>query len=438
MATLTFKLRESSGKSASIQLFFHYGKGNRFRYSTGLKINDIKSWDKNKERVKNVLGEINKETINSKLDEVQSQFQKQYTDLVVKKANDINNDDLTDIADMLFNRKKIKEKEKKKELLPFFEWYLEYYSINPVPSTGKPLATGTIKTYKNTYMKLKQFHKERYKLKFDKITLVFYEDLLEWLYKKDYSTNYIGTIIQKLKTIMNAAFERELHSNTDFKKRRFKKPTEKIDNIYLSLDELKNFQEADLSSIHILITKSGVRLDNEKIERARDLFLISAYTGLRVGDFNRLSKENFSVRDSVEFLTISTKKTGKKVSIPLHPVVKVILEKRDGHPPQKLPEQHINYAIKKIAEKAEIDNVEKKTITKAGKQVTNDYKKFELVTNHTGRRSFCTNAYLSGMPTIDVMAISGHSSERVFYDYIKANHLQKAQKIAEHPFFKGS
>lgn len=435
MATLTFKIRKASDKGGTVQLFFSYGAGNRFRYSTGMRINHVKNWDKKKMRVKNVLAEINKDSINSKLDEVQTEFNKQYMELTLQKDNSVTNDDLRDLADSLFNRTNEKVEEKK-ELLPFFKWYLEYYSTHPIPTTGKPLDKGTIKTYKNTLTKLEEFHKSQYKLKFDKITLTFYEDFIGWLYDKSYSTNYIGTIIKILKTIMNASFERELHNNLDFKKRGFKKPTEQVDNIYLNVDELKRFKETDLSSINLLITESGVRLDREKLERARDLFLISSYTGLRVGDFNRLSKENFTVREGVKFLNISTKKTGKKVAIPLHPVVMEVLNKRDGYPPKKLPEQHINYAIKKIAEKAEIDDLVEKTITRAGKKVTKKYKKYELVTNHTGRRSFCTNAYLSGMPTVDIMAISGHSSERVFYNYIKADHLQKAKKISKHQFFQ--
>jgi hypothetical protein len=35
------------------------------------------------------------------------------------------------------------------------------------------------------------------------------------------------------------------------------------------------------------------------------------------------------------------------------------------------------------------------------------------------------------------MQISGHSSEKTFLNYIKADALQKAVKISSHPFFKG-
>ena len=112
-----------------------------------------------------------------------------------------------------------------------------------------------------------------------------------------------------------------------------------------------------------------------------------------------------------------------------------IIEKWDGELPPKMPEQHINYALKEIGEKAEIIDQVTITRTSGGIKEVIEHNKYQLITNHTGRRSFCTNAYLSGMPAIDIMAISGHTSERVFYNYIKVNDLQRAIKISENKFF---
>jgi hypothetical protein len=39
------------------------------------------------------------------------------------------------------------------------------------------------------------------------------------------------------------------------------------------------------------------------------------------------------------------------------------------------------------------------------------------------------------MPTIDIMAISGHSTEREFYKYIKITPQERAIKISESAFF---
>ena len=93
-------------------------------------------------------------------------------------------------------------------------------------------------------------------------------------------------------------------------------------------------------------------------------------------------------------------------------------------------------ALKKIAAKAKLNGETTITKTKGGKEITETKKKHELISNHTSRRSFCTNAYFSGMPTLDIMAISGHTSEKVFLNYIKITDDERALKISENSFFK--
>ena len=53
--------------------------------------------------------------------------------------------------------------------------------------------------------------------------------------------------------------------------------------------------------------------------------------------------------------------------------------------------------------------------------------KWEKVTTHTARRSFCTNMYLIGVPIPTIMAISGHKTEKSFRMYIKASREEHAQ-----------
>jgi integrase len=59
------------------------------------------------------------------------------------------------------------------------------------------------------------------------------------------------------------------------------------------------------------------------------------------------------------------------------------------------------------------------TYTKGGKKITEQFKKWELVTTHTARRSFATNMYLMKVPTLSIMAVTGHKTEKAFMKYIK-------------------
>ena len=52
-----------------------------------------------------------------------------------------------------------------------------------------------------------------------------------------------------------------------------------------------------------------------------------------------------------------------------------------------------------------------KTISYNGMSHEKKYFKHELISSHTMRRSFCTNAYNDNIPTISIMKISGHCFE---------------------------
>lgn len=100
-----------------------------------------------------------------------------------------------------------------------------------------------------------------------------------------------------------------------------------------------------------------------------------------------------------------------------------------------MPNQHINYGLKEIGKIAGLDEQVEKRSTKGGQSKTETFKKYELICTHTGRRSFCTNAYRAGVVAQDIMTISSHKTERSFMLYLKLGESQKAEKIGEHPFF---
>ena len=436
MAKLTFKARKGTSKSASIQLFFNYGSKKRLRYSTGLKVSNIKNWDSSKMRIKNVIAEIHKNEVNNKLSEIHTLIEKTYTDLAISKGLTVTNDMLKEALDKFLNKNiVIEEKPKQLDLLPFYKWFIEYYQKHPLTTTGRPMANGTAKTYRNAYTLLQKFNDSVLTLSYDKIDIQFYDKFLNYLYENNYSLNYIGTQIKILKTVMNASFEKGYHSNLDFKKKYFKKPLEEVFNIYLNINELHKIYELDFSNFEPKRVNKDFVITKDKLEIARDLFLISANTGLRVSDFNNLSSKSIITEKGSSYISLITQKNSKRLTIPINSTVSAILDKRDGNPPKRMAEQHINYCLKEIGEQAKINEPISKEITKGGVKVSNTVKKFELITNHTGRRSFCTNAYKSGMPTIDIMAISGHSTEKVFYNYIKVDDLERAEKISKHKFF---
>ena len=308
-----------------------------------------------------------------------------------------------------------------KNIIEFMELYISEVSERPNGITGIRLSKGRIKSLNLVLNKLKQYFLKEQIPGWDNLGMEFYYSFYKWLEHQNYSVNYIGKIISIIKTVLNDAYEKGILKNNDFKSRHFKVYNEESEEIYLSIQELKSIIDLDLLKLPKIYSI------------VRDVFIIGAFTGLRVSDYKRLKTENLIKISGVKMIRVATKKTGTKVIIPMHPFVENILNKHQDIP--TIHENRINLIIKKIGNLAGINNSITKTITKGGKKYTYSYKKFERIMSHTARRSFCTNAYLSGLDSLDIMAISGHKTESSFLKYIKITKEQRALRIAKHPFF---
>ena len=120
-----------------------------------------------------------------------------------------------------------------------------------------------------------------------------------------------------------------------------------------------------------------------------------------------------------------------KVVIPMSARVQKILVTHDDKFPNDLLDIifEFNKALRNICRKAEINKTIHISKNIAGTRSVKQYKKFELVSSHTARRTFCTNKYLAGMPSDGIMQFSGHKTERSFRKYLKMEAEENAIKF---------
>ena len=59
---------------------------------------------------------------------------------------------------------------------------------------------------------------------------------------------------------------------------------------------------------------------------------------------------------------------------------------------------------------------------------------YECVTSHTGRRSFATNGYRRDVPLPLLMSVTGHTSEAMFFKYIKEDPEQGRERMLNNYF----
>ena len=411
---VAYALRDRKAKTIQpIHLIVTFDNS-RIKISTGLKVNPD-YWDKKKYRVRNVIGATDKDEINGFLGRLEAKVKSLCTTLRV--AGILTKTTLKEQIEEFINP----VKQNDSQLFAFIERFIEKAPERTHAGSSKLIGKITILRYKRTYQILRDFAKGIKKpLDFESIDLDFYHDFTKYLNDLDYSTNTVGGHIKTLKVFMNAALEQGKTANRKFKSPRFKIVSEEIDNVYLTEKELQHIAELDLS-------------DKPRLDRVRDLFLIGCYTGLRFGDLSSLTPDH--IRG--DFITIEQAKTGQKVVIPCLPVVKGLLAKYNGALPTAISNQKMNDYIKEVCELAELNELERKKITKGGKEkikprdgwgvIGVGVEKWRLVGVHTARRSFATNMYLRGIPSLSIMAITGHRTEKAFRKYIKLDEAEHAQ-----------
>lgn len=423
---VNFKLRKGLKKN-TILLDFRFGRNIRVRYSTGLEIKagSERFWDSKKCKIKLPNDVSNYRLINERLRFLENQIEKSIAKLDSEDriSNYSCNSVIKDILKPNYSEKVIPNN-KSNMVLNYFDWYLDYYSKNNSRSINKPLTKGTLRTYRNSRNYLNNFLKTNKisKFYFEDIDEMFYNDFIKYGYAKNYSRNYIGTIIQKLKTITGHAYDAKVHNNTEFKKKYFAKISEDINHPYLNENELNSILNLELI--------------NKLQDNVRDIFLIASFTGLRVGDLTLFLKSPKLVDiKKKKFIHLKQEKTNNEVFIPINSKIKQILNKRNGNFPPAIHENVINKQIKAIARMAQINEAFEIIKTISGKKTSIIKPKYKFISSHTARRSFCTNAFNANMPPHQIMLFSGHKSEKVFHNYIKTSLKKKAVQASDHSFF---
>lgn len=150
------------------------------------------------------------------------------------------------------------------------------------------------------------------------------------------------------------------------------------------------------------------------------------------------------MQDKGYFLKIKAQKTqatNDSLLIPLKSKAVEILRRYDFNSPTCSTNSEsamatANETLKIVGMKAKL-NTEVLTIrTEGGKMIEQVLKKWQLLSTHTGRRSFATNAWLAGVPWLSIGKITGHKSERSLLKYIKIRQEDNANILKEHSFFK--
>ena len=412
MGSVSFYLKKAEEKSGMslIYLQFKYN-GKKLVFSFGQSV-DPKDWKAGKQRLKKntATTEDGKHQINDLLDNLEMVCLNAYN---------------TEIKNGVPEPEKLKKylngfmnQNSENPGQPTLMTLIERFINNEIKHKGRDKNKNTIKTYKTVKKHLEEFElKEKTKLDFDSITLNFYYKYVSFLKsrKKKLSQNAISKDIQILKVFMSEAVDLGYTSNLQFRHKKFSVSREDTDAVFLTETEILKLYRHDFSQ-------------KKRLEQARDLFVFGCFVGLRYSDYSDVKPENIVQIDGDYFIKLITQKTRDLVIIPCNPIILEIFDKYKANAnrlPKSISNQKFNDYIKDACKEAKL--------SEKGRLATDPTKDlWQCVSSHTARRSFATNYYLQGFPTIDLMKITGHRTEKSFLKYIRVTKLDTAKRLSKH------
>lgn len=287
------------------------------------------------------------------------------------------------------------EKSKRHRVKDLMDQYLEKIVQE------KQVAPSTISKYRITIDYVNLFLERVHRLNADiqEVNLSFIQDLDEFLKQVDINevgdrmkVNTLNKHHARFKAILNWAIRKGYLDRNPYSEFKLSFPNPKRE--YLTSDEIQAIVDLPLSN-------------NPTLDKVRDIFLFSCYTGLRFQDAMDLESKDLIYSDDQLFISKDQLKTGEGIQIPVLNPAQRIIEKYSTSKERlilakilpQMTNQKVNHYLKMIGEMAGIR---------------------KPLTHHIARHTCATTVLLeNNVPIETVSKWLGHTSLRMTQIYAK-------------------
>ena len=356
-------------------------------------------------------------------------------------------------------------------VLGFFDYFYAGISDGSIRhGNNSDYSPGTVDVWKAFGENLKEYCKKD--IPFDDIDKPFADRFTLYLLKQGYMSNTINKKVSCFRKLCNLAAMEGYNKNAVSLRVWKDKAVKEIDKraeIYLTDEEIDAMYDMQLSG------------ENEIV---RDIFLLGYFSCQRYSDYCKLREENFITYNKSGLITLTQKKTGKKVEVPIFDDRVYELCEKYHYDFPNMDVQKMNLKIKAVgAELAKtVPSFSEKyvtVLTTAEKRAEKTYEKllakkskgikftenerkwfhkldkwakirngsplwernkhgevvrakYELICSHTARRSGTTNLYKLGvLSDLELRSITGHESQKNFEGYIRIGISEQAQRVGD-------
>jgi integrase len=244
------------------------------------------------------------------------------------------------------------------------------------------------------------------------ITDLFWHNFIPFLTNAGIALSSVKKVCSQLRTALDwgARYGARIAPSFDI----VKIPPYCRQQVALTPDEVSHIYHFDLSSVN----RRPQHL--RKLERVRDMFVLSCNLGQRFSDMVRIDKTCFDRN----IFTILQQKTGTYARVDIERMcldrktTYAILEKYGYRSPVTTDISCYDRYLKELLQYVGFKELIKRE-TKVNGVVEVTYEpKWKLISSHTARRTFATNNLVRGLKTSEIRRATGHRSESAFEKYI--------------------
>ena len=408
---------------------------NKRRFKTGLISIPTASWDKTNQRIKTGTSK-NLIALQKDLDNAITAIVNLHNQLVVNDGVELSVEAMRDgVKRMKEGKVGVAEK-----VLTFNQWVDEFIEETErgerTNQMGRQIDRRTVQKYRTTQKMLDAFSKRVWGrvIRFEEIDEKFVGQWAKFRSEghgkvAGVGINTIAKDMAVIKTWMKTSFQREVHNNRKWESDAFKPREVKVAKPHLTMEEVSQLETFKIpKKVH----NNGV--ERTSWDTVRDYFIIACWTAARVSDLKQFRdlialryKENGN--SCPDQLTFIQSKTNSEVTVPMLEPVKRIVNRYKGQLPKLPNESKMNSTVKLVCKAAGLDRVVEQASTNAKSKDVSRNELWELVTNHTARRTFATNVYnLDIMSLGELMSLTGHESESSLMVYLNVSRLDVSRR----------
>lgn len=226
--------------------------------------------------------------------------------------------------------------------------------------------------------------------------------------KKNMRNSTIGKQLGFLKWFLRWSLRKGYNNNNVFEGFKPKLKTTQKKVIFLTWKEVMQLRDFDIPE-----TK-------KYLDRVRDVFLFTCFTGLRYSDVYNLKWSDIKE----EYIEITTIKTADSLKIDLNKFSRPILDKykyfhfENNKALPVISNQKMNDYLKELGELVGLDEPITEIYYRGNERIEETTPKYALLGTHAGRRTFICNSLTMGIPAQTVMKWTGHSDYKAMKPYV--------------------